>query len=67
MVQFDPNRPGNHVSWWTHAKIERYLKESGFTNIYRSGYRQSVSPLMRRSSLFDSTHPKMSIYMEAIW
>lgn len=66
MVKFDPERPGNHISWWTHGKIERYLKEAGFTNIYRSGHRQSVSPLMRRSDLFDSTHPQMSIYMEAV-
>jgi hypothetical protein len=66
MVKFDPNRVGNHISWWTHGKIEQYLREAGFTNIYRSGHRQSVSPLMRRSNLFDSTHPQMSIYMEAI-
>jgi SAM-dependent methyltransferase len=66
MVKFDPNRTGNHISWWTHTKIEKYLREAGFTNIYRSGHRQSVSPLMRRSNLFDSTHPQMSIYMEAI-
>ena len=65
-TSFDPNRPGNHISWWTHEKIFNYLRNAGFTNIHRSGYQQSVSPLMRNSALFDSTHPQMSIYVEAI-
>ena len=63
---FDPMRPGNHVSWWSHGKVIDFLKRAGFQTTYRSGYRQSVSPLMRNSELFDSTHPQMSIYVEAI-
>ena len=63
---FDPMRPGNHVSWWSHEKVIDFLKRAGFQTTYRSGYRQSVSPLMRNSELFDSTHPQMSIYVEAI-
>ncbi len=66
LVEFDPKRPGNHISWWTHEKIINLLKKSGFKNVYRSGYGQSASPIMRRSSLFDSTHPQMSIYVEAV-
>ncbi|MBB3411191.1 SAM-dependent methyltransferase [Rhizobium sp. BK316] len=66
LVSFNPQKPGNHVSWWTHGKVERFLRDAGFTTVYRSGYRQSVSPLMRQSNLFDSTHPQMSIYVEAI-
>lgn len=62
---FRPDRPGNHVSWWAHEKVERYLRNAGFETVYRSGYRQSVSPLMRNSDLFDSTHPQMSVYVEA--
>jgi hypothetical protein len=42
------------------------LRESGFTEIYRSGYGQSFSPVMRDVDLFDNTHPKISLYMEAI-
>jgi predicted SAM-dependent methyltransferase len=64
-VRFNPTMPGNHVSWWTHSKIESFLKKAGFKTIYRSGFGQSASPLMRQSSLFDSTHPQISIYMEA--
>ncbi len=66
LIDFDPKRPGNHISWWTHEKIFSFLKNSGFKTYYRSGYNQSASPLMRHSSLFDSTHPQMSIYVEAI-
>ena len=63
---FDPNRPGNHISWWTHQKIFEFLQRAGFSNIYRSGYGQSVSPILRNTQLFDSTHPQMSIYIECI-
>lgn len=66
LVDFDPERPGNHISWWSHEKIFDFLKKAGFTNIYRSGWNQSASPLLRNSNLFDSTHPQISIYVEAI-
>jgi hypothetical protein len=62
---FDPKFPGNHVSWWTHDKVIDQLRRAGFKTVYRSGYRQSASPLLRQSDLFDSTHPQMSLYVEA--
>ena len=63
---FDSKRPGNHISWWTHTKVSNFLEDAGFSNIYRSGYGQSVSPILRNTEFFDSTHPQMSIYVEAI-
>lgn len=66
LCRFQPERPGNHISWWNRAKVERFLRDAGFTTIYRSGYMQSRCPLMRQSSQFDSTHPQMSVYVEAI-
>ena len=63
---FDPARPSNHVSWWTHDKVMAFMLEAGFSTVYRSGAGQSASPLMRHSTQFDSTHPQMSIYVEAI-
>jgi predicted SAM-dependent methyltransferase len=66
LVEFDSNRPGNHICWWTHDKIISFLREAGFKNVYCSGFNQSVSPLMRNSVLFDHTHPQLSIYVEAI-
>lgn len=64
--QFSPSRPGNHISWWTHDRVMDLLRSAGFKSVYRSGRGQSCSPLMRQSDLFDSTHPQMSIYVEAI-
>ncbi len=63
---YDPKNPSSHISWWTHDKVMRYLREAGFTNVYRSGRGQSASVLMRGSEQFDSTHPQMSLYVEAI-
>lgn len=63
---FNPERPGNHISWWTHEKVIRYLQDAGFRTVRRSGYGQSSSPLMRRSEQFDHLHPQMSLYIEAI-
>jgi len=58
--------PGNHINWWNPEKMTRMFEESGFENIFISGYGQSFSPVMRNVSFFDSTHPKISLYMEAI-
>jgi hypothetical protein len=64
--EFQPERPGNHITWWNHTKLQRFLEQAGFQQVYRSGYMQSRCPLMRRSAQFDSTHPQMSIYIEAV-
>ena len=65
LCRFDKNHPNNHVSWWTNDRVIRALRSAGFSNVYRSGYQQSVSPLMR-APLFDSVHPQISLYVEAI-
>jgi len=58
--------PGNHVNWWSEAKMRGMLERAGFSQIYRSAYGQSFSPAMRNVRYFDATHPKISLYMEAI-
>lgn len=58
--------PGNHVNWWNSEKMTRMLKQAGFKEVFNSGYGQSFAPPMRNVTLFDSTHPKISLYMEAI-
>lgn len=57
--------PGNHRNWWTWGKAERMLREAGFDQALLSGYGQSYSPALRNTVLFDSTHPKISLYVEA--
>jgi predicted SAM-dependent methyltransferase len=66
LVSFDPQRPGNHVSWWSHGKTIDFLRAAGFQTVYRSGFNQSASPLLRNSPLFDATHPQISLYVEAV-
>lgn len=63
---FNPDWPQSHVEWWTHDRVISYLQKAGFKTVYRSGYGQSASPLMRRCNLFDSTYPQISIYVEAV-
>lgn len=58
--------PGNHINWWNETKIFSMLKKAGFTRIYLSGYGQSFCPILRDVRFFDNTHPKISIYVEAI-
>lgn len=65
-VEIQSKYPGNHINWWNPEKMTKMFKEAGFTKIFRSGYGQSFSPAMRDVALFDKTHPKMSLYMEAI-
>lgn len=42
------------------------LEIAWFKKIFKSGWGQSFSPLMRDTFLFDKTHPKISLYMEAV-
>ena len=58
--------PGNHINWWNKDKIIKLLQQAGFTKIYISGYGQSFNPILQNITLFDNTHPKMSVYIEAI-
>jgi len=58
--------PGNHINWFNHKKLTTFLEEAGFTTINNEGYGQSNSPVLRDISLFDHTHPKLSLYVEAI-
>jgi len=63
---FNPECPGNHVNWWTYEKIFTFLEKAGFSEMYKSGYGQSLFAPLRNTSLFDNTHPKISLYVEAI-
>ena len=58
--------PGNHINWWNKGKLFKTLKIAGFDSIYLSGYGQSYCPILRDTLLFDNTHPKISLYVEAI-
>jgi predicted SAM-dependent methyltransferase len=57
--------PGGHRNWWTYTKAERMIRTAGFENVRLSAYGQSFCPVLRDTALFDNTHPKISLYVEA--
>ncbi len=60
---------GKHVNWWTFDKLKRMLVTAGFTTVYRSAPQQSRFPEMQgvgRQTGFDSTHPEISLLVEAV-
>jgi predicted SAM-dependent methyltransferase len=67
-VSLDVQRkyPGNHVNWWSYAKLERMLREAGFKTIRQSAFGQSHCPVLRNTRYFDNTHPAISLYAEAV-
>jgi predicted SAM-dependent methyltransferase len=64
--KYNPKHPGNHVNWWTYDKLFAYLRKAGFTKYYRSGYGQSLFTPLRDTNYFDTTHPRMSLFVEAV-
>jgi len=65
-IEIQKKYPGNHINWWNREKVIKMLKKSGFQEISISGFGQSQSPVLRNTFLFDSTHPKISLYIEAV-
>jgi hypothetical protein len=54
------------MNWFTEEKWMKMLNEAGFTQVYPSRWGQSRSPVMRDTSFFDTSGPKLSLYMEAV-
>ncbi len=57
--------PGAHINWWHYEKIKQFLSLAGFKNIRRSAYGQSTCPVLQDITVFDNTHPELSVYVEA--
>jgi hypothetical protein len=57
--------PKHHKTWFTLEKLAHKLHSYQFTGVKRSGYGQSASPTLRNIGFFDSTHPPLSLYVEA--
>lgn len=58
--------PYHHMNWFTEEKLGHLLQESGFQEVYASRWGQSRSMVMRNTDYFDTTTPKLSMYMEAV-
>jgi len=65
-VELQRKYPGNHLNWWNRNKLFKMLEIAGFEKVWLSGYGQSFAPVLRNTSYFDNTHPKASIYVEAM-
>jgi predicted SAM-dependent methyltransferase len=63
-IEHQMNNPSQHINWYNFRKCERMLTLAGFTGIRKSGYQQSLVPIMR-NSLFDTSLPPISLYIEA--
>ena len=60
---------GEHINWWNFQKAEKMLIKAGFKTIYRSTAQRSRFAEMRGFGYktgFDSTHPEISVFVEAI-
>ncbi len=65
-LQFRPDFPGDHINWWSEAKVVRALKDAGFSEVWTSRGGQSLFAPMTHPLLFDSTRPANSLYVEAV-
>jgi predicted SAM-dependent methyltransferase len=65
-IDIQKKYPGNHINWWNKVKAFDMLEKAGFQEIYLSGYGQSFSPVLRNTSYFDNTRPKITLFVEAI-
>lgn len=60
---------GEHINWWNFQKAEKMLIKAGFETVYRSTAQKSRFAEMRGIGYktgFDSTHPEISVFIEAI-
>ena len=55
----------NHISWWNYNRLEKILKETGFSTINKSAYAQSKFLILKDVRYFDQTAPWYSVYVDA--
>jgi len=58
--------PGNHINWFSADKLLQMFSQAGFESPYRSGYEQSISPVLRNTRFFDQRSPKEGLFIEAL-
>ncbi|MCK4358964.1 MAG: class I SAM-dependent methyltransferase [Candidatus Cloacimonetes bacterium] len=64
-LEFDSDRPGDHINWWDEAKIIDFLHNAGFKKVYPSRANQSLFAPLRNVNKFDTTAPHISLFVEA--
>lgn len=56
----------NHVNWWSHEKVFRFLRMAGFDLTYTMGPGQSAASVMRNPNHFDRNWNFVALYIDAI-
>ena len=63
-LEYDYRRAGEHINWFTFAKLERMLTEAGFSEVRRSSPQESRFTQIKGAG-FD-TRPTYSLHVDAI-
>ena len=58
--------PKKHLAAYNENNLISSLKNAGFKVCYKSAFMQSKFSKMREVPIFDSTHPWLSLYVEAV-
>ncbi len=54
----------NHMNWWTHEKLNRFLLDAGFKKNYIMAPCQSSHPVLRNNMYFDNLWNFVALFME---
>jgi hypothetical protein len=65
-ISFSVENVNNHINWWSFERLAGLLRNAGFSIVVRSKYGGSICSEMRDTKVFDTTHPEMSLYIDAI-
>lgn len=65
-IPYNSKHTNDHINYWTFDKMAEYLRQAGFKKIIRSKYGASSYYEMQNRAAFDTTHPEMSLYVEAV-
>ncbi|HKY79783.1 MAG TPA: class I SAM-dependent methyltransferase [Anaerolineales bacterium] len=64
-LEVQRRHPENHINWFTAGKLQALIRKAGFTRVYRSGYGQSLCPVLRDSQLLEARDPEVGLFIEA--
>lgn len=64
-IEVQRRHPENHINWFSTSKLEAMINKAGFTTVYRSGFGQSRSPVLRDTRLLEARKPEVGLFMEA--
>jgi ubiquinone/menaquinone biosynthesis C-methylase UbiE len=65
-LEYNKEHPGDHINYWTFEKMNKMLKSTNFDYVIRSKWHACCNNEMKAIHKFDTTHPQMSLYVDAI-